>query len=222
MSDSISVHHLRRRWKSHKVRLQEICGQHPTNIRFHRACSWLAETENKPADSPSDISLITQWIAFNSLYGQWDAQLCQPVPDIDSWRTFVRRLLELDAQEIIVAALVRQKKLVVSIVEDAFLSRFFWKQRPEERTFSIASARQQCHRLFEGQEWHRILEEVLYRIYLLRCQLTHGAATFGSRLNRSSIRRCNTMLSHLLGAFLEVFVDQGADEDWGLMCYPPM
>ena len=60
------------------------------------------------------------------------------------------------------------------------------------------------------------------RIYLMRCQLVHGAATYGGRLNRVALRRCSTMLSHLLRAMLVVMIDYGADEDWGIMCYPPI
>ncbi|MGO8749167.1 MAG: hypothetical protein ACLQNE_24680 [Thermoguttaceae bacterium] len=30
------------------------------------------------------------------------------------------------------------------------------------------------------------------------------------------------MMQRILPAFLLVWIDQGADEDWGPMCYPPM
>jgi len=67
-----------------------------------------------------------------------------------------------------------------------------------------------------------VLDRLLDRIYLLRCQLVHGAATFGSKLNRAALQRCNRMLEHLLAAMVIVIIDHGADEDWGLMCYPPL
>ena len=59
-------------------------------------------------------------------------------------------------------------------------------------------------------------------IYLMRCQLVHGASTYGGKLNRTSLRRCTTMLEHLVRAVLQVLIDHGADEDWGSLCYPPM
>jgi hypothetical protein len=59
-------------------------------------------------------------------------------------------------------------------------------------------------------------------VYLLRCQLVHGAATFGSRLNRIALRQCTNIMRLLLTAMLLVWVDHGADEDWGLLCYPPV
>ena len=70
--------------------------------------------------------------------------------------------------------------------------------------------------------WREIIEQLLERVYLLRCQLIHGAATFGSRLNRTALKHCASMMGLLMPAILLVWIDRGADEDWGLMCYPPL
>ena len=67
-----------------------------------------------------------------------------------------------------------------------------------------------------------ILEHLLDHIYFIRCQLLHAVATFGSRLNRTSLRRCSTMLGPLVPAMLLVLIDHGAHEDWGPMCFPPV
>ena len=67
-----------------------------------------------------------------------------------------------------------------------------------------------------------ILDEILARVYLMRCQLVHGAATYGGKLNRTSLKRCVVMMQRLLPALLGVWIEDGADEDWGPMCYPPM
>jgi hypothetical protein len=61
----------------------------------------------------------------------------------------------------------------------------------------------------------------LVRVYLLRCQVVHGASTHGSQLNRVSLGRCITLMDHLLCTVLQIWIDHGADEDWGAMCYPP-
>jgi hypothetical protein len=36
------------------------------------------------------------------------------------------------------------------------------------------------------------------------------------------LRRCVIMMQRLLPAFLLAWIDYGADEDWGPMCYPPI
>ena len=69
---SLAVRDLRRRWKPHKERLASIRADHPTAVRFHRACSWLSETETLDSEKATDQVLLFQWIAFNALYGQWE------------------------------------------------------------------------------------------------------------------------------------------------------
>ena len=71
-------------------------GEQPTSIRFHRACSWMARVEQMPEGQDHDLGLVSLWIAFNSLYGQWDSQKREPRPDRESWRAFVDRILKLD------------------------------------------------------------------------------------------------------------------------------
>lgn len=66
-----TVRDLRRKWKPHKERLNELEAEHPTNIRFHRACSWLQRAEQINEKDDLDLTILSQWVAFNSLYGQW-------------------------------------------------------------------------------------------------------------------------------------------------------
>ena len=68
-----TVHDLRRQWKPHKERLATVRSEHPTAIRFHRACSWMTEVEPlEPVPPSADQILFHQWIDFHALYGQWD------------------------------------------------------------------------------------------------------------------------------------------------------
>ena len=63
---------------------------------------------------------------------------------------------------------------------------------------------------------------VIRRIYNLRCQLVHGAASRGGAINRESVQRCAEMLGHLVSVFLLVVIEHGAEVDWGSLCYPPI
>ena len=45
---------------------------------------------------------------------------------------------------------------------------------------------------------------------------------YGGKLNRTSLKHCVTMMRRRLPALLLVWIDHGADQDWGPMCYPPM
>ena len=103
-SPHLTVRELRRRWKPHKHRLNVSSDNHPTAIRFHRACSWLSRAEKLDAGADADLVLINQWIGFNSLYGRWDATRRDPLPDRECWKEFVDRVLALDESEFVVGA----------------------------------------------------------------------------------------------------------------------
>ncbi|MEQ8785527.1 MAG: HEPN domain-containing protein [Pirellulaceae bacterium] len=218
-----TVHLLRRRWKPHKERLLAKGGEQTTCIRFHRACSWLARTEDGAGaeDHDLDLDLISLWIAFNSLYGQWDEQRQEPKPDRETWRAFVDAILRLDRSEYVSGALTDHKRLVMTLLEDKHLSKFFWQEPSAEWAGQSRRSKYKAGNWYTEHRWTMILDHVLDRIYLMRCQLVHGAATYGGKLNRTSLRRCVTMMQRLLPAFLLVWIDHGSDEDWGPICYPP-
>ncbi len=217
-----TVRDLRRRWKPHKERLAAVGGEQPTSIRFHRACSWMARVEQMPDEQDHDLGLVSLWIAFNSLYGQWDAGRREPRPDRESWRAFVDRILRLDRDSYIPTALLEHKRLVTALLEDEYLSSFFWQEPSVRRAGQSRKAAYSAQSWYIERRWAMVLDEILDRVYLMRCQLVHGAATCGGKLNRTSLRRCVMMMQRLLPALLLVWIDHGANEDWGPMCYPPM
>jgi hypothetical protein len=83
-------------------------------------------------------------------------------------------------------------------------------------------AKLQAQTWFLERRWPLVLDHLIERIYLMRCQLMHGAATFGGKLNRDSLKRRAMMLVHLVEATSLVVIDHAADEDWKIMYYPPL
>ena len=217
-----TVHDLRRQWKPHKERLATVRSEHPTAIRFHRACSWLSEVEQLDPVRHADQILLHQWIAFNALYGQWDQAALEPAPDRRSWQAFLGRIHALDRSSHLVNVLQEHKPLVLCILEDEYLNQYFWEDPSAMAAGCVRNGRHRAQSWYVEGRWLNILEQLVTRIYFLRCQLTHGAATCGSRLNRTALKHCTTMLGWLLPAILQVWIDHGADEDWGPMCYAPL
>ena len=217
-----TVRDLRRKWKPHKERLIAVRQDHPTTIRFHRACSWMSEVEQFDPVRHADQILLHQWIAFNALYGQWDQTALEPAADRRSWQAFLGKVRALDESSHLANVLQDHKLLVLSILEDEYLNHYFWEDPSAKSAGKARTGRHKALSWYVEGRWLNILDQVVNRIYLLRCQLSHGAATCGSRLNRSSLKHCVTMMSLLLPAILQVWIDHGADEDWGPMCYPPM
>lgn len=221
ISSDLSIRDLRRRWKPHKERLGASRPDCPTLVRFHRACSWLARVETLDLSSDSDLALVSQWIALNALYGQWDHGAREPLADRECWRVFLDRMVELDQTGYLAQVLTAHRRLVLTLLDDRYLSRFFWRDPDSVVAAQTHREKHAAATWFLENNWKIILERLMERIYLMRCQLIHGAATFGGQLNRTSLRHCVTMLGHLMPAILLVLIDHGADEDWGIMCYPP-
>lgn len=92
-----TVAQLRRRWTPQKQRLRGRRSDHPTPIRVHRALSWLSVAEQEDDATDHDLNLITQWIAFNALYGQWDEAAGESLHDRECREVFLGRILDLDA-----------------------------------------------------------------------------------------------------------------------------
>jgi hypothetical protein len=118
--------------------------------------------------------------------------------------------------------LTEQRELVMTLLDDEYLSRFFWEEPSEIRAAKSKKPKFDARTWYLDHRWGMILDRIVERIHLFRCQLVHGAATHGGKLNRESLGRCIEMLRHLLQAVLLVIIDHGANKDWGTMCYPPM
>jgi Apea-like HEPN len=218
----LTTHALRKRWKPAKEALHAERPDHPTSIRLHRAFSWLARCETVEAETDEDLVLVFGWIAFNALYGQWDSQRREPVADGKCWRDFLDRVLKIDSAKHVSRMLVEQRELVMAILDDEYLSSFFWEEPTDLRASKSKKSKFDARTWYIDGKWNMVLDRLCERIYLLRCQMVHGAATFGGRLNRPSLRRSNAMLRHLLNAVLLVVIDAAGEEDWGTMCYPPL
>lgn len=210
-----TVRDLRRRWKPSKLRLAEARNDHPTSIRIHRACSWLQRTELIEDGEDLDIVLLCRWIAFNSLYGQWDSNRREPLLDRECWSSFLDRILALDQDERIKDILIEHKRLVMAIFDDEHLVRRYWKDPSPKQAANAKKTKFDARTWYLQENWAIILDRMIDRIHLMRCQLAHGAATYGSRMNRTSLRRVSLMLSHMLTAVMLVIIDHGSDEDWG-------
>jgi hypothetical protein len=148
-----SVRDLRHRWKLHKDRLATLGGEQPTSIRFHRACSRMARVEQMPDGQDHDLGLISLWIAFNSLYSQWDCQKREPRPNRESWRAFIDRILKLDREGHVQAAIQEHKRLVIALFNDENVSNFFWQEPSVVRAKQSRKAAYNAHTWYIEQCW---------------------------------------------------------------------
>ncbi|MDB4671727.1 HEPN domain-containing protein [Pirellulaceae bacterium] len=217
-----TVRDLRRLWKPTKERLQRASSEHPLAVRMHRAFSWMSAVERDDDSSKADEKLVFRWIALNALYGRWNTCSNEPEADGQSLQRFMAAIEKLDQAQLINQCLTEHETLVVSICSDQFLNSVFWRLLDTDKRFNPNRDKYSIERLFNEKKWSLILDELIQRIYLVRCQLVHGASTYESRLNRETVGNCGAMLNHLLFKIIRVITDHGISENWDNLCYPPV
>jgi hypothetical protein len=217
-----TVRDLRRRWKPSKERLRDEMLQEPLRIRMHRAFSWMDRVERMGPDAEPDDLLLFRWIALNSLYATWDEETRRPGGDREDLRNFLTRIEMFDRDHRLATMLGTHWKLLVKIIEDPYLTRLFWEISPDEGVRTALELGRRAAIWGDQGRVGRIMGELLDRIYFLRCQIMHGAATHGSGRNRRSVERCAEMLEHVLREMTLVMIDHGPGHDWGPAPYPPV
>jgi hypothetical protein len=221
-ADEDPVHELRRLWQPVKKQLVDAKEREDIRIRVHRCHSWMQRAEELLTTGDLDLSLALRWVAFNSLYGCWDSERRAPLPDDSTWRQFLASICSHDDERLLMAMLAEHRLLVIAILLDEYVNKYFWESPSDARARSSRAAGHEAKTWYLEARAEMIASRVLERIYLVRCQLLHGAATHGGQLNRLAVERCSTMLGHLLVVFLQVIAKRARDLGWGQLCYPPL
>ena len=65
-------------------------------------------------------------------------------------------------------------------------------------------------------------DELAAQPYVMRQQVFHGAATSGSKLNRTALKRCTAVLTQVVPAMIEIMMAATPETDWGEVCFPPV
>lgn len=189
-------------------------------IRVHRALSWFERAIELDEDQQPDGRLLYCWIAFNSLYGSWEREEGFPAKDTASWKAFLDTAIAIDQHDKIPSLLQDHRDDVLWLLENKYLDPRFWKN-PQRPGNTRARYHQAQSLYFEGR-WAVILDYVIERVYVLRGQIAHGAATRGSQLNREALTRCRQLLEAIIPITLELVIEHRADDSWPPLCYPPM
>lgn len=174
-----------------------------------------------PVDQP-EAKFLLLWISFNCLYSRWDPARNAPGQDAAARHDFLARVCRMNPS-LVEATLRRYRALIKKLLEDPFLSTSFWRDpfNPKAKGWGAADANFLEPHLKSGQHC-KLLAQAVDRLYLLRGQLVHGAATGGGRLNRKPLNCCLQLLSEILPLLLHVVIEHGCNDDWPDLCYPPI
>lgn len=187
------------------------------SVRIWRGLSWLERSELDTLDVEGRF--ISLWIAFNAVYGQlqedgWNA------PDHATWQRFLAEIVRLDGLDKLGNLLYDVQVPVLRLIENKYIYRDFWLCQSNIAD-ELAARRKQAIGNFNRRQWVPILQELFERLYILRQQVMHGAATVNSSLNRACMKSSTGILSLLVPVIIEIMLQAGPDVDWGQICFPP-
>jgi len=187
------------------------------SIRVWRGLSWLERGEKAEDFEGRFISL---WIAFNSIYGHLDED-GRDARDRASWQTFLARLVKEDAEGAL-GRIVRERQAgILRLIDNQFLFKPFWLGLPDAAEKLRRSVRR-CLKCYNDGSTLAVLQELFERLYVMRTQVFHGAATSGSKLNRPTLERSTGVLAALVPEMVRIIISAGPAVDWGEVCFPPV
>ena len=158
------------------------------SIRVWRAASWLARAENAD-DDDLEGKFIPLWIAFNSLYGH-QAGDGSIAPDHASWQAFLAEIAKADGDDRLGAVLWDEQRQVLKVIDSPYLFKPFWVGEQADAEGKLQHARRRAMANYQQHTSVGLLQELFERLYVLRQQVFHGAATCGSKVRtRTSVRR---------------------------------
>jgi len=194
-------------------------------LRVHRALSWLHRAEQLASAEDVDGEFILLWIAFNAAYA---TEIDEKYRDSEqqTFRAFLSKLVDLDAGKKRFEALVWTEfpKSIRVLLDNRYVFADFWYWQngslsEAEFQAKFAAANRAAHVALGRQDTVTVLSIVLSRIYVLRNQLVHGGATWGSSVNREQLRDCTNFMAKLIPLVIEVMMDH-PETLWGDACYP--
>ena len=189
-------------------------------IRIHRAISWLARAEREQDDH--DARYIFLWISFNAAYA---SEFGFEQKERDQVRQFIDRLLRLDDEQRLHHALFGQfSGPIRTLIDNRYVFEPFWKALRSHDSSnaweeSFTSSRKVAMKALMENETSTLLSIVLDRLYVLRNQLIHGGATWGSATNRAQVKDGAAILGVLLPIIIELMM-KGEKDEFDAVAYP--
>ena len=190
-------------------------------LRVHRGLSWFGRACEQGDDD--DVRFILLWIAFNATYAtEIDVDVGN---DRDKFRLFFRTLIDLDRDKRIYGLVwSRFSNEVRLLLDNRYVFAPFWAHQNgvpgngdwDER---LTRSKRAVAKAMAVQDTPTILSILFDRLYVLRNQLVHGGATWGSKVNRDQVRDGSAILMNLVPIFIDLMMDH-PDHAWGMPFYP--
>jgi hypothetical protein len=198
------------------------------SIRTHRALSWFEKSMVLAGDPDlsrelAEARLIMLWIGLGALCNRWDEARKSPMPESEALHAFMDELTSFAPDQLLPDFTGRNQPLIRRLLSNPTLHADFWTNSCSS---ALADKIDRTLTLFDKKDKAlastKILNEVVYRVFILRSQLVHGSSTAGGRLNREVLSDALQFLQRLVPMVIHVTIECGADHEWPVLCYPPV
>jgi hypothetical protein len=212
--ERISYAFLQRRFREKPLEQEAL------NVRLYRAASWLKSAEQYQKDS--DIAYISLWISFNACYAVDDSEETI-LSEKERFRTFIGKLVHHDEENRIFNILWQKFSQSIRVMLDnKFVFKPFWdfhRSKTSSWKNKLAASNREANIHLANQDVAGLLEILLDRLYVLRNQVIHGGSTYGSSVNRKTLRDGCQILQFLVPVIVDIMM-QNPGEDWGEIHFP--
>ena len=187
-------------------------------LRLRRAKSWL-ERAKKESNDP-DAEFVFYWIAFDAIYGK--SQSAGGDNDArEQFTDFFRRVLSADRDNKIRDTVWHNfSDSVRLLLDNKYVYWRFWRN-----VFSKGRDYENWKEDFEEDKRRGLttlannntkgaLNIIFDRLYVVRNQIIHGGATWGTGRNRDQVRDGARIMALLVPVFVEVIESNPEDIDW--------
>ena len=182
-------------------------------LRIYRAVSWVARAESESAKEPadSDTAFIFLWIAFNAAYAV-DDPYADPVSTPLRFKAFIQKAADADKRGAIRNYVFSNEEMIDAIVDNRYLFNPFWEYQneipgSEDWQSRLAAESRNVRRYFREGATVDILATLFPRLYVLRNQLVHGAATWNSVVNRVQVENAAGIMGFMVPVFIDLMMD---------------
>ena len=207
-----------------RAKEQRLSAEVPNSLRLrvHRSISWIGRAERAVDD---DARFIFFWIAFNAAYAD-ESVFRESTSSEQQFRAdFFQKAVSLDSKQRIYGAIWENFSGPIRLLmENQYVFGPFWQHHngitgTEDWQDRFDNAKRRFHQAISQQNTEFVLDMVFDRLAVLRNQLVHGGATWGSSINRAQVRDGTAILAFLIPVFVDVMLDNPL-EYWGRPFYP--
>ena len=192
--------------------------------RVARAIAWLEIAQHSNYD---EIQFMLHWISFNALYGQGDKVHKSGGTDISMIENFLKAVVP-HGEEHLWRVLEENANSAQKILYLRQTYKRFWDAMYDERDRrcweeEFKAENDKAMKAYEKRNVMEFLDILFRRLYVVRNQLMHGAASANinnhSRRNRTQVKNGIELLSKLVPTFVYI-VAQADDINLGQIPYP--